>query len=81
MLHDRAKDRRTRAEHLRAHRREMEVAHAEGCNLLEARRRMAQRDHDRRWQSTEARLEARRRARAMARNPQPAEPPRWMLAD
>jgi len=59
----------------------MEVAHAQGCTLLEARQRIAQAEADRRWQSTEARLAARQRARAMARDPEPTEPPRWMLAD
>ncbi len=81
MPRDRRPDRRRRSECLRTHRREMELAHAEGCTLLEARQRIAQREDDRRWQTAEARLEARSRARAAARNPEPAEPPRWMLAD
>jgi hypothetical protein len=74
-------DRRRRSDRLRNHRREMEFAHAEGCSLLEARQRIAQAEADRRWQSTETRLAARARARALSRDPEPAEPPRWMLAD
>lgn len=75
------RDRRLRAQRLRDHRREMELAHAEDCTLLEARQRLAQREADSRWSQTEARLSARQRARQIARNPEPAEPPRWMLFD
>ena len=84
MSPDRRPDKRRRADRLRIHRAEMELAHAEGCTLLEARQRLAQRRDDARWQSTETRLSARQRARAMARDPshpEPAQPPRWMLFD
>ena len=76
-----SRDRRRRADRLREHRREMELALSERCSLLEARQRLAQREADQRWQQTDARLSARERARQFARNPEPAEPPRWMLFD
>jgi len=85
----RTRDRRPRAERLRDHRTEMQVAMAEGCTLTEARARLVDRDADARWSAVDQRLEARRIQRESARRP-PAtadppvedhQPPRWMLFD
>lgn len=83
------RDRRARAERLRTHRQEMDVALSQGCSLLEARRLLAEREADARWQATDARLNARRLTRESARragtSPDPPaeehQPPRWMMFD
>ncbi len=84
-----ARDRRPRAERLRCHRGEMELAMAERCSLLEARRLLAERAAQARWQALDSNLTARRLTRESARRvgtstDPPAEenqPPRWMLFD
>lgn len=83
------RDRRPRAERLRDHRSEMQLAIAEGCSLAEARARLVDREADARWQAVDQRLEARRITRESSRrHPATADPPseeqhppRWMLAD
>lgn len=74
-------DRRPRAERLRTHRIEMDLARAEGCTLAEARLRLATRAAEARWQATDARITARQRARALSRAAGPSAPPPWMMAD
>lgn len=83
------RDRRPRAQRLREHRQEMQLAMAEGCSLTEARARMVDRAADARWKAVDQRIEARRMERessrrAPASTDPPSEehqPPRWMLFD
>lgn len=84
-----SRDRRPRAQRLRDHREEMQLAMAEHCTLTEARARMVDRNADARWQAVDQRLEARRMERESSRR-HPAstdppseepQPPRWMLFD
>lgn len=79
------RDRRPRAEQLRAHLAEMELARTEGCSVLEARSRIATRAADARWQATDAHRAARARAHARQNDSpeqsEPVQPPPWMLFD
>lgn len=83
------RDRRPRAERLRCHRQQMDVALAEGCSLLEAQRLLAERAAQARWQAIETRLNARQLTRQSARKistnldppAEPHQPARWMLFD
>ena len=53
-----ARDRLPRADQLRAHRQELELARAEGCTVLVARERIEQRKARQHWEATHARLQA-----------------------
>ena len=83
------RDRRPRAERLRSHRGELELAMTERCSLLEARRLLAEREAQARWQAMDRNLTARRLTRESARRvvtstdppDEDHQPARWMLFD